>query len=337
MIGGAMIRNLRDPLGKEIRNAENPFCNPWASRQCHVMGKKALLPPPSSQVSESRYCFLSDSIRSGKRLRLLMAGREVCSEDYVMRRAGYPTLALEIVVEGSGTLRLHGKTMPLRPGMLFTYGPGITHTIKAVAGSRLVKSFVDFTGEEGVRLLKESGLLPGKMAMARDPDSMLRLIDLMLLRSGSVTDASHDLCADYLRALLRLCAETVPLNRRSKDPSDCYRRAVTMIDADYAGIRSVSDLARRLDVTPEHLTRTFKIMGDESPLKRITLRRLQHASDLLIAGGSKVKIVAAELGYTNPFHFSAVFKRHFGYPPRALQRRVRGGVQSIGSQKIKNR
>jgi hypothetical protein len=260
-----------------------------------------------------------------------MAGREVCSEDYVMRRAGYPTLALEIVAEGSGTLRLHGKTMPLRPGMLFAYGPGITHTIKATEGSRLVKSFVDFTGEEGLRLMKASGLLPGKMAMARDPESMLRLIDLMLLRSGSVTDGSRVLCADYLRALLRLCAETVPLNRRSKNPSDCYRRAIVMIDADYAGIRSVSDLARRLAVTPEHLTRTFKSMGDEAPLKRITLRKLQHASDLLIAGGSKVKIVAAELGYANPFHFSAVFRRHFGYSPRALQRRVRGGAQSVAN------
>jgi len=205
-----MIRNLRDSLGKEIRRAENPFCNPRVSGQCHGMGKKALLPPLSSQVSESRYCFLSDSTRSGKRLQLLMAGREVCSEDYVMRRAGYPTLALEIVAEGSGTLRLHGKTMPLRPGMLFAYGPGITHTIKAAGGSRLVKSFVDFTGEEGLRLLKASGLLPGKMAMARDPESILRLIDLMLQRSGSVTDSSRELCADYLRALLRLCAETVP-------------------------------------------------------------------------------------------------------------------------------
>jgi len=301
------------------------------------MGKKALLPPLSSQVSESRYCFLSDSTRSGKRLRLLMAGREVCSEDYVMRRAGYPTLALEIVSEGSGTLRLDGNTMPLRPGMIFAYGPGITHTMKAAAGSRLVKSFVDFTGEEGLRLLKASGLLPGKMAMARDPDSMLRLIELMLTRSGSVNDATRDLCADYLRGLLRLCAETVPLNRRSKDPADCYRRAVVMINTDYANIRSVSDLARRLDVTPEHLTRTFKSMGDEAPLKRITLRKLQHAADLLIAGGSKVKIVAAELGYANPFHFSAVFRRHFGYSPRALQRRVRGGARSIGSQKIKNR
>ena len=290
------------------------------------MSKKAFLPPTSSQVSESRYCFLSDSTRSGKRLRLLMAGREVCSDDYVMRRNGYPTLALEIVEEGEGTLRLRGKTIPLRPGMLFTYGPGITHTIKAKPGSRLVKSFVDFSGDEGKKLLGAAGLLPGKVGMARDPDSMLRLIELMLTRSGSVTESSAALCADYLHALLRLSAETVPLRVRSRNPADCYRRAVAMIESDYSSIRSVSDLARRLEVTPEHLTRTFQAMGDESPLKRITVRKLKLASDLLISGGSKVKAVASELGYANPFHFSAVFKRHFGYSPRTLQRRKRGSV-----------
>jgi AraC-like DNA-binding protein len=102
-----------------------------------------------------------------------------------------------------------------------------------------------------------------------------------------------------------------------------------MIESDYTGIRSVADLARRLDVTPEHLTRTFHAMGDESPLKRITMRKLKHASDLLISGGSTVKGVAAELGFANPFHFSAVFKRHFGYSPRTLQRRERGSVLTV--------
>jgi len=255
-----------------------------------------------------------------------MAGSEICSDDYVMRRTEYPTFALEIVAEGEGTLRLKGKTMPLRPGMLFTYGPGITHTIKAVPGSRLVKSFVDFSGDEGLRLLEAAGLAPGRVSMARDPDSMLALIDLMLKRSGSVSTASEALCADYLRALLRLCGETVSLKIRRRNSADCYRRAVTMIEADYSAIRSVSDLARRLKVTPEHLTRTFQSMGDETPLKRITMRKLKHASDLLISGGSKVKGVAAELGFANPFHFSTVFKRHFGYSPRTLQRRERGNV-----------
>jgi len=255
-----------------------------------------------------------------------MAGREACSEDYLIRRSGYPSLALEIVAEGHGILKLRGKTIPLHPGMIFTYGPGITHVIQAAPGVRLVKYFVDFTGKEGARLLKSSGLSPGKTAMARDPASILRLIELILVRSGVATASSKSLCCDYLRAILKLCGETVPLHAHTRDSSDCHNRAVALIESDYASIGSVTDLARRLDVTPEHLTRTFRSMGDDPPLKLLTIRKLKHAADLLLAGGCTVKGVASDLGFLNPFHFSAVFKRHFGYPPRTLQGRLRGCV-----------
>jgi AraC-like DNA-binding protein len=46
---------------------------------------------------------------------------------------------------------------------------------------------------------------------------------------------------------------------------------------------------------------------------------MNHAANLLLTG-AKVKLVACELGYANPFHFSAVFRRYFGYPPRELQK-----------------
>jgi AraC-like DNA-binding protein len=253
-----------------------------------------------------------------------MAGREVCSDDYAVRRSGYPTLALEIVEEGEGTLRLGRKTMHLRPGMIFTYGPETPHAIRSVAGSRLVKCFVDFTGAEGERLLREAGLGPGKVAMARDHRSMVRLVELMLGRGDVPAATSHALCADYLRALLRLAGETHPVKVGLRKSSDCHRRAMEVIESSHVTIRSVTEMARRIGVTPEHLARSFKVMGDDTPLRRLTTLRMNHAANLLISGEAQVKRVAADLGYANPFHFSAVFKRHFGFSPKSLRKRDRG-------------
>jgi len=288
------------------------------------MTRTRTLPPTSSQVRESRYCVLSQTAARGKGLRFLMAGREICSDDYAVRRSGYPSLALEIVEEGEGTLRLGRRTIPLRPGMIFTYGPEIPHAIRSVPGSRLVKCFVDFTGSEGASHLADAGLGPGRIAMARDPSSMLRLMELMLRRADSVTASSHALCADYLRALLRLAAEHHPVKAGAVKSSDCHRRALALIESDHSAIRSVAELARRLGVTPEHLARSFKAMGDETPLRRLAARRMHHAASLLVSGGVQVKRVASDLGYANPFHFSAVFKRHFGFSPKSLQKRDRG-------------
>lgn len=293
------------------------------------MGKKPKLPPLSVQVSEARYCFLSDSATPSESLRLLMAGREVCNEEYLIDRSGYPSLAIELVVAGHGTVELDGKHHDLQPGMVFTYGPCIRHVIKA--GGSLIKYFADFTGKEGEALLRDSGISPGSVAMVRNPEPLTALFELLLDRGGSDSPINPELCADYLRPILRSCLEKVPSARRDGAVDDCYRRARALIDAEYAVIRSVAGLAGKTGVTPEHLSRVFRKIGEPSPSLLLNSKKMTHAAGLLVSGGWKVKQVAYELGYATPFHFSAAFKRHFGCSPRALRSRHSGNPGSLNA------
>lgn len=287
------------------------------------MGKKQKLPPLSVQVSEARYCFLSDSSAPSRGLRVLMVGREACDEAYLVDRPGYPSLALELVVAGHGTLVLDGESHDLQPGTVFTYGPGVRHVISS--GGGLIKYFADFTGKEGEKLLRASGMSPGSVAMVRNPEPMMALFELLLDRGGSDSPINPELCADYLRPILRGCLEKVPSARGDhRAVNDCYRRAKALLDKEYAVTRSVAALARRLGVTPEHLSRVFRKMGGPSPSFLLNSKKMTHAAGLLLSGGWKVKQVAYELGYATPFHFSSVFKRHFGHPPRILQQRRKG-------------
>jgi len=109
---------------------------------------KTSLPPLSSQVAGARYCFLSRSKGRHGGLRVILAGREECRADYQIFRESYPTNALELVVSGTGVLQLGRQSQRLLPGMVFSYGPGISHGIRA-KGPGLIKYFVDFTGDEG--------------------------------------------------------------------------------------------------------------------------------------------------------------------------------------------
>jgi AraC-like DNA-binding protein len=67
-------------------------------------------------------------------------------------------------------------------------------------------------------------------------------------------------------------------------------------------------------------------MREDPPSRRLILKKMNRAVELLLSGDWKVKQVAYELGYATQFHFSSVFKRHFGHPPKALQQRRRRGV-----------
>ena len=299
------------------------------------MRRKSSLPPLSQQVSDSRYCFLSTSTAPTQGLRLLMAGREVCREEYQVTRDGYPSLALELVVAGSGTLELAGKNSALLPGVIFSYGPDVPHSIRNKPGGRLVKYFVDFVGEEGMHLLKIAGMTPGKVAGIRNAEPLITSFELLLNRGDRVSKSNAELCADLLRVILRMSVETVPIRPGLTLKDDCCSRAIALIDKEYEVIRSISEVAGRLGVTAEHLSRTFRKMGEVPPSKRLSLKKLTQAAGLLLSGEWKVKEVAYRLGYATPFHFSSVFRRHFGYSPRALQRQMRGAVTAKSPRRKK--
>jgi AraC-like DNA-binding protein len=49
---------------------------------------------------------------------------------------------------------------------------------------------------------------------------------------------------------------------------------------------------------------------------------MQRAAALLQQPGVMVKTVALDLGFSDPFHFSRAFKRHFGVTPARVAKRV---------------
>ena len=219
--------------------------------------------------------------------------------------------------------------------MIFSYGPGVPHTIRSQAGERLVKYFVDFVGSEGEQFLKSAKLNDGKAAMIRDAEPLVAVFDLLINRGGRTSKNNVDLCTDYLRAILRMCGESIPLSSRKIHKDNCCNRAIALIDNEYATLKTIEEVARRLGVSAEHLCRSFRAIGEEPPSKRLSRKKMSHAAGLLLSGEWKVKQVAYHLGYATPFHFSSVFKNHFGYSPRALHQQMRGGGKIKGNTRKK--
>jgi len=79
-------------------------------------------------------------------------------------------------------------------------------------------------------------------------------------------------------------------------------------------------IARRISCSPEHFHRLFVASFHVTPFLYLLSRRLARACQLLTEGAMSVKEVAAACGYNDPYYFSRVFRRHYGYPPRDLRR-----------------
>src|ERR1035441_3849835 len=77
----------------------------------------------------------------------------------------------------------------------------------------------------------------------------------------------------------------------------------------------LAEWARAIGLNPVYFERIFTRETGMSPMKWLTQRRLQMASQYLSSTYKSVSEIADECGFANPFYFFRVFRRQFGQPP----------------------
>ncbi len=98
--------------------------------------------------------------------------------------------------------------------------------------------------------------------------------------------------------------------------------ALRLLHAEPAAPWTVASLASRIGVSRSTLAKRFSELVGEPPLTYLTGWRMTLAMDLLIEQqDATVREVARAVGYSDPFTFSAAFKRHRGVNPSEFRRR----------------
>jgi AraC-like DNA-binding protein len=199
---------------------------------------------------------------------------------------------------------------------LFCYGPETVHEIESDPARPMTKFFVDFFGREAATLLRGAKLRPGSAVQSLEIDS-LRLLFEQLIAEGNVKrPSSAAICAAYLRIVLLKTADAVkPSENRAVSSGTLFHRCRDFIDAHYPKLMTLDDLTRELHIRPSYLCRLFKQFGQPSPFQYLIQKKMNRAAQFLVGEQWTVKQTALELGYKDPYHFSRVFKRHFGHSP----------------------
>lgn len=83
----------------------------------------------------------------------------------------------------------------------------------------------------------------------------------------------------------------------------------------------VEDALKSVPYNPDYFRRAFSERIGMTPQKFRDLKRMEFAISRLDTGLS-VKEVASELGYSDPYFFSRMFKRHIGEPPSCFHPRA---------------
>jgi AraC family transcriptional regulator len=76
----------------------------------------------------------------------------------------------------------------------------------------------------------------------------------------------------------------------------------------------IVELARLLDMSPQHFSRLFKASLGVTPHQYVMRRRVEAAQRLLRTNAT-IPAIAYALGFSNQAHFTQVFRRHVGTTP----------------------
>lgn len=285
--------------------------------------------PPfaARRVLHGRYVFRPSAHRGkGQDAGIVCAGFEDCSPDYVVSRDGFPFPALELIAGGEWELVSQGVKTILGPGMIFTYGPGVTYSLSARSAQGLKKYFVDFASPEAAIALRRAGVADG-VPKALLPSRWVQDLIEQIIDTGRLQEPQRSALDPMLVRLLleRVRSDLRPARRQKTAAWLTFERCRAWLAANYLHPSDLAQSAAACGVTQVHMCRLFRRYAGETPHAFVTRMKMDHAAELILRGNMAVKEAASEVGFEDPFHFSRVFKKVHGAAPSLLAASRRRG------------
>lgn len=235
--------------------------------------------------------------------------RAVNGETTVYSEGSFLLITPDMVGETStpaGTLNRHTTTLVRMP---YTYERYSTDTLSREAFSELLGS-VD---------LENCFLLPKRGRLDKEFSTVLPMLE-RISRHFARRDVGGraETAARYLLLLSELTRITVQIARAEYGdsvPPSAVRsvdRAIAYIGEHYKEKITAPDIADAVGLSVNYLHRIFEKVKGVTLINYLTAYRIEKARNLIEAGDAPAYEIAAEVGYTDPFYFSRVFRNAVG-------------------------
>jgi AraC-like DNA-binding protein len=271
----------------------------------------------SRQIVTSHRYFLDLRPIASRPLTVVCGGEELVRRDYRVEREEFPYFCIEFVAAGEGSAVLAGCAVPLGPGSVFSYAPGVPHTIQTDPRRRLRKFYIDFIGSEALKRLRAARLSPGSHLTVAPPGEIQAVFDLIQRCGLSPSLHSQSLCGQLLGVLLtKITERALPTAPGDVAARHTFERFKKFLTDERQRLLSIEMAAAEFGISTAYACRLFRRFGEQSPYRYLLRQRMSLAADLLTHERLQVRQAAARLGFADPYQFSRAFKRVAGVSPR---------------------
>jgi len=231
---------------------------------------------------------------------------------------------LIFVCEGKGTIVIGENRYPMKKGMLFYIPPGVQQTIEPRDQNPEHYMTVHFSGSRMVLGPDGKWIYLENIQNLHQPSAQ-KITDYTPLEElfEKLVDTWNDKGPSYefiSGTLLRQLFIWVSQNNKRQSINYAVSLKIDQIieymRQNISSKVTLEELSGIAKLSIFYLSRTFKEATGYPIITYFNKMKIEKAKELLIEGNKKVKEVAYELGYSNEFYFSRMFKRVEGLSPK---------------------
>lgn len=237
------------------------------------------------------------------------------------RPSGFPDYQWIQTLDGIGELEAGGVVSTMSAGQGMLLYPDEPHRYAPVRKPWTVR-WVTFNGAQAGAWLGTLGLDRSTVLYLQTPDLLLKKMHAI---SSSIDAKDPAGAAEGSSLLYQLLLDLFLYGSRSEVRSkqqhfEQLAPVFSFIAEHYAEPLALRDLARQLQVTPQHTCLLFQQTVGMRPFAYITTYRLRKAKELLLDEAElEVQEIARLVGYEDSSYFIKLFRRQEGMTPSSFR------------------
>ena len=240
-------------------------------------------------------------------------------------------MELAFIVSGHGRYRIADRLYDVEEGDLLILNPGVYHQSLVSDPQHPATEFFVGLSDFCFEGMQANSLELDSMPIYKTSPELKQRLMRLCLSMGAEKDAEHagryfmmqSYLVQYVLYILRDVQETATPGSRcaieSVNKNEIVSKIMQYFEEHYPEKISLDIISENMYVSPFYISKIFKSVTGDTPIRYLINVRLDKARELLKTHPElSVHEIAEMVGYEDAYHFSKLFKKRFGASPSKL-------------------
>lgn len=238
-------------------------------------------------------------------------------------------MELSIILKGEGTYYIDGENYPVTEGDLILLNPGTYHkSLVTSPANPAMECYIAFSNFQFLDSPRDYMPLPHNQKIlhmnASLKQEITKICSAMQKEYITYRPGQYFMLKSYvMQLLLKLLREEKDSKERingcifeSTNKKYVVKRIIQYLNLHYREKISLDQIAQNMYLSTFYISKIFKSETGDTPINYLIRLRMEKARELLEeAEPLSIQDIAGSVGYEDAYHFSKLFKKHFGIAP----------------------